>query len=292
MRRACVEFRVKLRRDTGVNLTATTCEALLETIVEGEGGGPDVSLQTDPGCFYTSMGVAIEDQTLPLVLPDHPKVAWFCYREAAEVHRHPGGMHRLAECYYAGQGVTEDPAQSAAWYQKAADLVGDATSKAAFGSFHVTGDPRAGIAKDARRGFALLREAVEQGCGEALLSVAQCYLRGMGVEKDAAHGVTLLLQATTQDDSSTAMAQRLLTVCYMEGNGVEADTAQAALWCQRSADGGDAQAIELLPVFRTCGFCGRTPARQHCERCRKVRYCDTTCQAAHWNRETDPHKGH
>ena len=71
-----------------------------------------------------------------------------------------------------------------------------------------------------------------------------------------------------------------------------ADTVQAALWCQRAADGGDAGAIDMLPLIRTCSFCSSSPARKHCERCRKVRYCNAVCQAAHWNREADPHKGH
>ena len=288
-RRACVEFRVTLSQDTGVNLTAADCEALLDGAFRGE-GGEEITLQSNPGRFYTCLGEAIEDQTLSLVLPDHELVAWFCYREAAEVYRHPTGMRRLAECYYTGQGVTEDAAQAAVWFEKAADL-GELPAKAALGWFHLNGDPRASVAKDAGRGFALLREAVEQGYGVALVDFAQCYLRGNGVEKDAAHGVTLLLEAATQDDPSTAEAQKLLTVCYMEGNGVEADTAQAAAWCQKAADGGDEDAFKMLPIIRTCDFCGTTPAREHCERCRKVRYYNTTCQAAHWNRETDPHKG-
>ena len=88
------------------------------------------------------------------------------------------------------------------------------------------------------------------------------------------------------------MAQSSLARCYMDGNGVEVDTVQAALWCQRAADSGDPGAIEMLRIIRTCNFCVSRPARQHCERCRKVRYCNAVCQAAHWNRETDPHKGH
>ena len=67
---------------------------------------------------------------------------------------------------------------------------------------------------------------------------------------------------------------------------------QAALWCHRAATGGDAAAVKLLPIIRSCDFCGKTPARQHCQRCRKVRYCGAACQAGHWKRETDPHKGH
>ena len=104
--------------------------------------------------------------------------------------------------------------------------------------------------------------------------------------------MSLLRQVIKQEDATQTEAEMTLAMCYMDGNGVEVDTVRAASWCQRAADGGDARAIELLPIIRTCTFCGSRPARKHCERCRKVRYCNTTCQAAHWNRETDPHKGH
>jgi len=109
-RRACVEFRVKLSRDTGVNLAAAACESLLGAAFQGEGGVGVTSLQSNPGLFYVTLGAAIAKQSLPLVLPDHLKVAWWCYREAAEVYKHPGGMRRLAWCYDNGRGVTDDPA--------------------------------------------------------------------------------------------------------------------------------------------------------------------------------------
>jgi len=187
-------------------------------------------------------------------------------------------------------GVSQDAAQAAVSYQKAADL-GDLACECALVYFLVNGDPRAGVTKDAVRGFALLREAVERGYGAALYNMSVCYLNGEGVEKDVAHAVNLLVEAATQDDESTVMAQSALAACYMEGYGVEADTVLAALWCQRAADSGDAQAIQILSIIRTCTFCGTTPAGKHCERCRKVQYCNATCQAAHWDHETDPHKG-
>jgi TPR repeat protein len=153
--RACVAFRVKLSRDTGVNITAAVCELLLGgAFPEGE-GGEEASLWRDPGMFYASLGAAIANQTLPLVIPDHEKVAWYCYREAAGVHKHPVGMRILAGCLFRGQGVTEDPAQAFVWYQKAADL-GDVSAKASLGAFLLHGDARAGVAQDAARGFALL----------------------------------------------------------------------------------------------------------------------------------------
>ena len=289
-RRACVEFRAKLSRNTGTDLTAVVCERLLSFTFDGEGGGEEITLQANPGRFYTKLGWVITEQGLARVLPDHLKIAWFCYREAAEVHNNLQGMNMLAGCLLNGRGVLEDPPQAAVWYQKAADL-GHAASKAALGTFFRHGYPSAGIAMDVARGLALFREAVDLGLGLALYSVAQCYLLGEGVEKDAAHGVSLLRQVINQEDAKQTEAEMTLAMCYMDGNGVEADTVQAALWCQRAADGGDAGAIELLPIIRTCTFCGTRPARKHCESCRKVRYCDTTCQAVHWKRETDPHKG-
>ena len=219
------------------------------------------------------------------------KVAWWCFREAAEVHEHPAGMRGLARCLYNGRGVTEDPVQAAVWYQKAADL-GDAASEAVLGDLILHGDARAGLAMDTVRGFALLHEAVEHGHGPALFLVAQCYLTGTGVEKDGAHALSLLSEVIAREDSSKADAQGAIAHCYATGNGVEVNTVQAAMWCQRAATGGCKQAIRFLPLILRCDFCGTTPARQVCDRCLKVRYNDAQCQRAHWNRETSPHKGH
>jgi len=202
-------------------------------------------------------------------------------------------MGRLADCYYRGQGVREDRPQSAVWLEKAVGL-GDADSKACLGNVLVTGDAQAGVAKDAARGFQLLCQCLEQGVTEKILySLAVCYWTGDGVEKDAAHAVTLLRQLIEQGGMDTALAQEQLARCYILGDGVEADTVQAALWCQRAVAGGSSAAANvLLRHILRCNFCGKTSALQLCSRCRKVRYCNAVCQAAHWTHATDPHKGH
>jgi len=305
LRRACLEFRVKLSRDTGVNLTAATCEELLWATFGDQGrfhAATSISLQSDPGRFYAHLGVAIADQRLDERLdqycnqriPDHLKVAWWCYREAAEVHNNPGGMRALACCLHSGRGVTEDRAQAVAWFQKASDL-GDAPSKANLGDILVKGDARSGVAKDAARGFGLFCEAVEEGHRSVLIQVALCYLKGEGVEKDAVHGVALLREAVEQEDVNQSRAMTALPTCYMTGNGVEADTVHAALWCPRAAAAGDPAAVLNLPLIRKCHFCGTAPARQLCARCEKVRYCNHQCQLAHWAfswRTFNPHKWH
>ena len=121
----------------------------------------------NPGIFYTRLGGEIAARTR-LVIPNHEKVAWWCYREASEVHTHPEGMAYLAACYARGRGVTEDPAQAAVWLQKAADL-GNPGAQANLANLCLTGDARAGVAKDAARAFGLLREAFAAGFEEALL---------------------------------------------------------------------------------------------------------------------------
>jgi hypothetical protein len=61
--RLCVELRVKLRRDKGVNLTAAVCEGLLSVTFERE-GGERVSLLSEPGLFHTSLGAVVYTRSL------------------------------------------------------------------------------------------------------------------------------------------------------------------------------------------------------------------------------------
>ena len=101
----------------------------METTFEGE-GGELVTLQSNPGLFYASLGHATTDQTLALVPPNHLQLAWWCYREAAKVYSHLGATGKLGSKYHTGEGVEQNLAQAAIWFQKAADL-GDVGSKAA-----------------------------------------------------------------------------------------------------------------------------------------------------------------
>jgi len=187
-RRACVKLRVKLSRDTGTNLTAAACEGLLDNSFGLE--GKSVSLQSDPGLFYACLGEAIEDQAL--VVPNRDKVAWWCFREAAEVHKHPVGMRKLFGCLHHGRGATADPAQAALWLQKAADL-GNPGSKAVLGATLAKDDAHAEVASC---GFELLREAVAQGYSPALYHVllegrgcreGRCTRSGPSTAGDHAH---------------------------------------------------------------------------------------------------------
>jgi hypothetical protein len=45
--------------------------------------GEEATLLSNPGVFYACLGQAVATQQLALVLPDHMKIAWWCYRQAA-----------------------------------------------------------------------------------------------------------------------------------------------------------------------------------------------------------------
>jgi hypothetical protein len=55
-RRACVAFRAKLSRDTGVILPAAACEALLGLEFMINDTGEEVTVQSNPGRFYAGLG--------------------------------------------------------------------------------------------------------------------------------------------------------------------------------------------------------------------------------------------
>jgi len=105
----------------------------------------------------------VEEQTIHLpATEDHLKVAFWCNRESAEVHKSPQGMSGLAHCYRAGVGVMKDPAQAAAWYQKAADS-GEAAAKSDLAGLLLQGEASAGVERDTARAMDLFRQAAGQG---------------------------------------------------------------------------------------------------------------------------------
>ena len=109
-------------------------------------------------------------------VPNHLQVACWFFRHAVEAYQYVGGMSKLADCYYYGRGVTEDGAQAVVWFQKAADS-GDAAAAVVLGSLLLNGNARAGVEKDAARGYELVRRAFAQGYSSALYHIALCYLK-------------------------------------------------------------------------------------------------------------------
>ena len=73
--------------------------------------------------------------------------------------------------------------------------------------------------------------------------MGDCYLYGIGTEKDMTKAVEYLTQAA---DHNIANAQYRLGIIYYTGDGVEKDQTYAKLLMQKARDGGMQEAQEFL----------------------------------------------
>ena len=82
----------------------------------------------------------------------------------------------------------------------------------------------------------------------SLISLAQMYESGNGVEKDLSKSAALLKQGAEQPDnvSYVSLARYHWGVALAEGRGVEADPESARSWLQRAAADGQPEADEYL----------------------------------------------
>lgn len=91
-----------------------------------------------------------------------------------------------------------------------------------------------------------LTQAAEQGHVTAQSALATMYLKGQGVERDAATAAVWLRKAALQGDMLAAESLGLL---FREGVGVDHDDMEAAWWLQRAAKQGSPSAQVSLGMM-------------------------------------------
>ena len=94
------------------------------------------------------------------------------------------------------------------------------------------------------------RARADGGDYEAQTSLSQCYLHGVGVEKDTVEAIRWLRLAAAQGG---AVDQAELGHCYSSGEGVECDAGEAIRWYRLAADAGDAGAQHSLGRYYATG---------------------------------------
>lgn len=92
-------------------------------------------------------------------------------------------------------------------------------------------------------GVKLLRIEAEKGSVAAQITLAECYRRGFGIEKNDKESKKWLLKAAEQGDVS---AQLQLGIDYHYGQGVKKDYKEAVKWYRKAAKQGHEEAEELL----------------------------------------------
>ena len=90
----------------------------------------------------------------------------------------------------------------------------------------------------------------EQGDAQAQFALANLYLRGNGVERDAAKALGLL---TSSAASGYVQSALLLATLYQSGTGVERDMAKAAEYYEMAAEKDSADAQVNLAVLYVQG---------------------------------------
>lgn len=121
------------------------------------------------------------------------------------------------------------------WLTQAAEQ-GHITAQSALATMYLKGQ---GVDRDAATAAIWLRKAALQGDMLAAESLGLLFREGVGVDHDDIEAAWWLQRAAKQGSPS---AQVNLGLMYEEGRGVSRDDAEAFAWFKRAAERGDAQA--------------------------------------------------
>lgn len=133
----------------------------------------------------------------------------------------------LAECHRLGYGVDKDATKAQKIYstvEHALDemcFAGDDAAQYFYGYNLLWG---IGFEKNESKGVRYLRQSTEKGNSRAAVVLAECYMKGWGVDKDFDTAFSLLLKHAKENNRR---GQYLLGLCYEEGAGVERNAEKA-----------------------------------------------------------------
>lgn len=153
-------------------------------------------------------------------------------------------MISLASCHEQGKGVTASESEAIKWYRAAAAKSADAEAK--LGAVLL----RSRALVDAGEALLHLKHAAEQGSAVGQFHYAQCFLRGVGTERDERQAFLWFEKAAKQND---ALAMYNFAVLLEHGQGCVKNVAAAIEWYRKAAAcGGAARAsIQMALLEKT-----------------------------------------
>jgi TPR repeat protein len=105
-----------------------------------------------------------------------------------------------------------------------------------------------GVQRDMTAAASWYRKAADQGNAEAQFALGQMYLHGWGVPRDMEDALRWFDLANSVDSDGPPTDWQTI-----EGFGIEKDPAQAALWYQKAANSGHAEAQYFLALQYSSG---------------------------------------
>lgn len=151
-------------------------------------------------------------------------------------------QHALSSLYGIGYGCEKNIEQSNYWIKRAADQE-FLPSIASLGDRFLAGD--FGINNDIKA-FNLYQKACANGYIKASYSLAKCYIKGKGVEKNPKLGLEILESASLCNNGT---AHSYLGIIYLNGEIVEKDIDKALYYFFKGKETNDRLA------YRCLGFC-------------------------------------
>lgn len=173
-------------------------------------------------------------------VPQNPAEAVKWYTKAAD-QGSVQAQYSLAEIYANGEGVEQNHSEAMKWYSKAADQ-GNVDAQTALGYIYTSGQGADQNYTEAARWYT---KAAEQGNADAQLMLGTLSVKGWGVKQNYEAAVKWYQKAAEEGLSE---AQKNLGVMYANGDGVDQDPEKAVYWYKLAAEQGDPDAQFNLSV--------------------------------------------
>lgn len=139
----------------------------------------------------------------------------------------------VAQCYYNGSGVSQNPDTAMEWMRKAAEQ-DHPYAQYACAMQYLSGE--GAVKQDTIQGIEWLKKAAQSGLPDAQADLAACFMEGRYVQKDEAKAVELLKLSAAQANPN---AIAILADYYIGHCEAEEDHQNGVILLQTLANGGD-----------------------------------------------------
>jgi uncharacterized protein len=178
---------------------------------------------------------------------DYAQAAYWYEKSSAQGNSR--AQFNLGGLYYSGLGVSQDYGKARQWYEKAANQ-GEVNAQLSLGGLHQLGE---GVSQDYAQAAYWYAKAAAQGRAEAQYLLGSLYATGQGVRQDYVQAVQWHEKAAAQGNDT---AQYSLGALYERGEGVQQDYVQAVQWLKKAAAQGNPFAQVKLGVTYHSGTLG------------------------------------
>ena len=199
----------------------------------------------------------------------------------AAAKNHVMAMANLGVYYENGfGGLRRDLKKAVELFRLAADG-GNGIAQLNLGDYYEAG--KGGLERDVVKAATLWRQSAAQGLTESYKRLAECHMKGIGVEMSWKEATSYLLKGACQGDEWSVRNLCDVAEFYVNGNvdrGITKDLKRAKVLFKACASQGNSTAIARLGS-RDCAACGAKNPTKACPLCICTNYCS---KVGRWQR--------